>query len=152
MLLRPWDFPGKSTGVGCHFVLQRIFPTQGLNPGLPHCRQTLYRLRHQGLPLIVVAEGSFPPHGGKSNLFCDGLLIKEVTESPPLGNGPPARVDWRAYPGSWSLFSGSFLIRPWANSNVVCTTAVSSKVQEMVNTCMKIIRYFITFEEILVDI
>ena len=42
-LLRPWDFPGKNTGVGCHFLLQGIFPTQGLNPGLPHCRQTLYK-------------------------------------------------------------------------------------------------------------
>ena len=30
-----------NTGVGCHFLLQRIFPTQGSNPGLPHCRQTL---------------------------------------------------------------------------------------------------------------
>ena len=47
-LLRPWDFLGKSTGVGCHFLLQRIFPTQGSNPGLPHCRQMLYRLSHQG--------------------------------------------------------------------------------------------------------
>jgi len=35
-LLRPWDFPGKSTGVDCHFLLQGIFPTLGLNPGLPH--------------------------------------------------------------------------------------------------------------------
>ena len=43
-LLSPWNFPGKSTGVGCHFLLQGIFPTQGLNPGLPRCRQTLYRL------------------------------------------------------------------------------------------------------------
>ena len=48
MLLRPWDFPGKSTEVGCHFLLQSIFPTQGSNLGLPHCRQTLYHLSHQG--------------------------------------------------------------------------------------------------------
>ena len=41
-------FSGKNTGVGCHFLLQEIFPTQGLNPGLPHCRQMLYHLRHQG--------------------------------------------------------------------------------------------------------
>ena len=39
---RPWDSPGKNTGVGCHFLLQGIFPTQGLNLGLLHCRQTLY--------------------------------------------------------------------------------------------------------------
>ena len=47
-LLRPWDFPGKSTGVGCHCLLQEIFPTQGLNLGLPRCRQTLYHLSHRG--------------------------------------------------------------------------------------------------------
>ena len=42
------DFPGKNTGMGCHFLLQEIFLTHILNPGLPHCRQTLYRLSHQG--------------------------------------------------------------------------------------------------------
>ena len=47
-LLCPWDFPGSSPGVDCHFLLQGIFPTQGSNPGLPHCRQMLYRLSHQG--------------------------------------------------------------------------------------------------------
>ena len=45
-LLCPWDFPGNSTGVDCHFLLQEIFPTQRSNPGLPHCRQMLYRLSH----------------------------------------------------------------------------------------------------------
>ena len=49
-LLRPWDFPGKSTGVGCYFLLQGIFLAQGLNPGLPHCWQMLYHLSHQGIP------------------------------------------------------------------------------------------------------
>ena len=47
-LLSPWDFPGKSTGVGCHFLLQQTFLTQGLNPCLQHCRQTRYHLSHQG--------------------------------------------------------------------------------------------------------
>ena len=46
--LCPWNFPGKHTGEGCHFLLQELFPTQGLNPGLPHCRQKLYPLSHQG--------------------------------------------------------------------------------------------------------
>ena len=40
-LLHPWNIPGKSTGVGCHFFIQGIFLTQGSNPGLPHCRQML---------------------------------------------------------------------------------------------------------------
>ena len=43
-LLRPWDSPGKNTGMGCYFLLQEILPTQGSNPGLPHCRQTLHPL------------------------------------------------------------------------------------------------------------
>ena len=40
----------KSTGVGCHCLFQGIFPTQGSNPGLPHYRQMLYHLSHQGGP------------------------------------------------------------------------------------------------------
>ena len=42
------DSPGKNTEVGCHFLLQGIYPTQGLNPGLVHCRQDLSHLSHQG--------------------------------------------------------------------------------------------------------
>ena len=41
------DSPGKNTGVGCHFLLQGILQTQGLNPGLPHCRRISYCLSHQ---------------------------------------------------------------------------------------------------------
>ena len=52
----PWDFPGKSTGVGCHFLLQRIFLTQGSNLGLLHCRQMLYPLSHQGSPFYICAK------------------------------------------------------------------------------------------------
>ena len=50
--LCPWNSPGQNTGVGSHALLQGIFPTQALNPGLPHGRQTLYRLSHQVCPLI----------------------------------------------------------------------------------------------------
>ena len=42
------DSPGQNTGVDCHALLHGIFPTQGSNPGLPHCRWILYRLSHQG--------------------------------------------------------------------------------------------------------
>ena len=45
--------PGQNTGVGSLSLLQRIFPTHGLNPGLPHCRQILYQLSHQGSPRIL---------------------------------------------------------------------------------------------------
>ena len=50
------DSPGKNTGVGCHVLLQGIFPTQGSNPGLPHCRWILYCLSHQGSPCCPEEE------------------------------------------------------------------------------------------------
>ena len=54
-------FSRQEYGVGCHFLLQGIFPTQGSNPGLSHCRQTLYHLSHQGSPWtwVLVNSGSW---------------------------------------------------------------------------------------------
>ena len=47
----PWNSPGQNTGVGSLSLLQGIFPTQGSNPDLPHCRRILYQLSHQGSPV-----------------------------------------------------------------------------------------------------
>ena len=47
-LYSPWNSQGQNTRVGSLSVLQGIFPTQGLNPGLPHCRWILYQLSHKG--------------------------------------------------------------------------------------------------------
>ena len=47
------DSPGKNSGVGGHALFQGIFPIQGSNPCLPHCRQILYRLSQQGSPLAT---------------------------------------------------------------------------------------------------
>ena len=44
----PWNSPGQNTGVDSLSLLQGIFPTQGSNPGLPHCRWILYQLSHRG--------------------------------------------------------------------------------------------------------
>ena len=52
-LYSPWNSPGQNTGVDSCSLLQGIFPTQGLNSGLPHCRQILYQLSHQGSPRIL---------------------------------------------------------------------------------------------------
>ena len=45
------DLCGPMSGVGCHALLQGIFPTQRSNPGFPHCRQILYHLSQQGSPV-----------------------------------------------------------------------------------------------------
>jgi len=49
----PWNSPSQNTGVGSLSLLQGIFPTQGLNPGLPHYRQILYQLSYKGSPRIL---------------------------------------------------------------------------------------------------
>ena len=52
-LYSSWNSPGRNTGVGSLSLLQEIFPTQGSNPGLPHCRWILYQLSHMGSPRIL---------------------------------------------------------------------------------------------------
>ena len=47
-LCGPWNSPGQNPGVGSCSLLQGIFPTQGSNPGHPHCRRILYQLSHKG--------------------------------------------------------------------------------------------------------
>ena len=49
----PWNSSGQNTGVDSHSLLQRILPTQGSNPGFPHCRHILYHLSHQESPRIL---------------------------------------------------------------------------------------------------
>ena len=52
VIYSPWNSPDQNIGVGSLSLLQVIFPTQGSNPGLPHCRQILYQLSHKGSPLL----------------------------------------------------------------------------------------------------
>ena len=62
-----WNSSGQNTGVGSLFLLQGVFPIQGLNLGLPHCSQILYQLSHKGNPGILewvaypFSSGSSPP-------------------------------------------------------------------------------------------
>ena len=64
-LFCPWGSPDKNTRMGCHTLLQGIFPTQGLNPGLPYCRQILYHLSHQGSSRILECV-AYPFYRGSS--------------------------------------------------------------------------------------
>ena len=53
-LYSQWNSPGQNTGVGRLSLLQGIFPTQGSNPSLPHCRQILYQLSHRENPMLFL--------------------------------------------------------------------------------------------------
>ena len=55
-LLCPWDSPGKNTELGCHALLQEIVSTQGLNLGLPLCRQILYFLSHHHFVILSCTQ------------------------------------------------------------------------------------------------
>ena len=82
MPLCPRDFPGKDTGVGCLFLLQWIFLTQGSNPGLLYCRQILYHLSHQGSYLSSV-QFSRP-------VMSNSLLPHELQRArPPCSSATP---------------------------------------------------------------
>ena len=68
--------PGKNTGVGCHALLQGIFPTQGLNPGLPHCRRILYHLSHQGTSLHRAPAGCSGRMNGHEKYCVYGITVR----------------------------------------------------------------------------
>ena len=62
----PWNSPGQNTAMGSHSILQGIVPTQGSNPGLPHCRWILYQLSHKGSPRIL-KRVAYPFSSGSSD-------------------------------------------------------------------------------------
>ena len=90
-----WDFLGKNTGMGSHSLLQGIFPTQRLNPGLLHCRQILYHLSHQG---------SFPSDSAGKESACNAGDTGDVGSipgsgrSPGGGNSNPLQCYWWTIP------------------------------------------------------
>ena len=79
-------FSGKNTGLGFHSLLQGIFPTQGLNPGLLHCRQILYPLSHQWSPKMngisalikVTPESSLTPSPWWWRWWFSGCLVVKL--------------------------------------------------------------------------
>ena len=79
-LLCPWDSPDKNTGVGCHTLLQGIFPTQGSNPGLLHCRWILYCLNHQANMACKASKISYLTFYSKSLLrivLCKAMCLDD---------------------------------------------------------------------------
>ena len=101
-LYTPWSSPGQHTGVGSLSFLQGIFPTQGLNPGLPHCRWILYQLIYKGSPRILgwvaypFSRGSSWPRD-QTGVFCtagDSGAVAGLGRSPGEGIGYPLQYSW----------------------------------------------------------
>ena len=113
-LLCPWDSPAQNTGAGSSSLLQGIFPTQGLNPGLLHCKWILYCLSHQGSlkkagrqridnfeTVVHVMNGTLLSHEKEGNsVICNNTAlvlknlpasagdVKDVGSIPGLGRSP----------------------------------------------------------------
>ena len=77
MLLCPWDISGKNTGVGCHFLFQGIFPTQGSNPHLLRWHLGSLPRSHQEVPTHIIC-----PHNSILKITIWGLGLIEL---PPSG-------------------------------------------------------------------
>ena len=69
-LYSPWNSPGQNTGVGSISLLQGFFPTQGLNPGLLHCRQILYQLSHKEFRFTVLDMVDITDEDVMNSLLC----------------------------------------------------------------------------------
>ena len=102
-----------------------IFPTQGSNPGLPHCGQTLYRLSHQGSPIYKTSKAVYTPYNSKGTIFSHFLFtqVKNMEngacflsvnffrrcKTRPLQTPPPLCPDF-----SWIIFGYFFLFFFWS--------------------------------------
>ena len=92
-LQSPWNSPGQNTWVGSQSILQGIFPTQGSNPGLPHCRQILYQLSHKGSPKILEwvaypfsSRSSWPRNRMEVSCISGWLFTSSATREAPWLN------------------------------------------------------------------
>ena len=100
-LSSPWNSPDQNTKVGSLSLLHGIFPTQGWNPGLPHCGQILYQLSHKGSPSCRAAAA-------KSLQPC-GTLWDPIDGSPP-GSPIPGILQARTLEWGALSFSNAYLV------------------------------------------
>ena len=97
-LYSPLNSPGQNTGVGSLSLLQGIFPTQGSNPGLPHCGQILYKLSHKGSPKAEHFCSLCCHQRNKGNIDWElgggGTLPKLFSQSKCLSSGILRYLKW----------------------------------------------------------
>ena len=118
------DSPGKNTRVGCH-ALQRIFKTQGSNPGLLYCRCILYHLSYQRSPRILEwvtypfsRESSWPRNRGRVSFSCRQILYElSYQGSYPMYSSQNLQESWDSMPQTptqqWSKE-----MPPWLESSI----------------------------------
>ena len=94
-----WNSPSQNTGVGSLYLLQGIFPTQGSNPDLPHCRQILYQLTHKGRPVLKLKFQYLDhlmqkPHHGLLHSLGKTLMLGKTEDRRRMGKTEDEMVGW----------------------------------------------------------
>ena len=117
-LYSPWNSPDQNTRVGSLSLLQGIFPTQGSNPGLLHCRRILCQLSHRGSPRIlecvtILSPGDFPDSGIKlRSLHCSRILYQlHYPGSPTYKN------HWSSSHTMYKIYL-KYIMYPYINLNI----------------------------------
>ena len=129
------DSPGKNPRVGSLSLLQGIFPTQGLNPVLPHCRQILYQLSHQGSPRIL----EWVPIPSLEDLPNPGIKCGQVISLilPPTG----AHVGQRGTEGNDSVHSsGGFAVSVFSPNLFILNPCTLDSVLKLTETFLRSLR------------
>ena len=116
-LLCPWDSPGKNIGVGCHFLLQWIFPTQGLNPGLLPWQAGF--LPQRPLGSIFEASGTHEHH-------LENTRAREPGKDREFGQGRGGKKNnntrgWQKTNHTQYFFFGFFISDGTTGSRVTCS-------------------------------
>ena len=107
-LYSPWNSPGQNTGMGSLSLFQGIFPTQGLKPGLPHCRWILYQLSHKWSPRILESvaypfssRSSWPRNQTEVSCIAGRFLPTELSGKPLLQTMLPSNILTPVRLGTW---------------------------------------------------
>ena len=110
------DSPGKNTGVGCNALLQGTFPTQGLNPGLPHCRWIRYQLSYQGSPINMLI---LPKYIIYASVQFSSIAQSCPTLWDPMNHSTPGLPVHRQLPEFTQTHASSQWCHPTISSSVV---------------------------------
>ena len=118
-LYSPWNSPGQNTRVSSLSLLQGIFPTQGLNPGLPHYRRILYQQSHRGSPEMIDDLGnhdSVDPRFGISVFDKDPNWYLWLSSSPGRRPNLPTASWLRCpqFPSRWDLITAEQRAAGWS--------------------------------------